>query len=108
MSDHDHLEPLPDPTPRNMAGMVWVGLFFGVVAVLIDVWITQGLLGFENPYVIFSLSVMAVFTISGALRDDSLAMILAMLTGVVLGVLITNLLRVKLFDQPSLLAGIGL
>ena len=91
-----------------MAWMVVAGLFLGAIAVVADVWITQALLGFDNPYIVFSLAVMAIFAITGAFRDNSLPMVLAFQCGVIVGVLATNTLRVVIDDQPSILTGVGL
>ncbi len=108
MSNHDHLDPLPEATPRLMVGMFVGGVVTGVVALLLDVWVTQALLGFENPYIVFSLAVMAVFVISGSMKDNSLGVVLPLLSGIIIGVLTMNTIRVHGFDEASMLAGVGL
>jgi len=108
MSDHDHLEPLPEATPRIMVGMFVGGVVTGVVALLLDVWVTQALLGFESPYIVFSLAVMAIFVISGSMKDNSLGVVLPLLGGIAIGVFTMNAVRVHGFSESSMLAGIGL
>lgn len=108
MSDHDHLDPLPDPTLPNLLRMFFMGLVFGAFALLADAWITQALLGFEYPYIVFAVAFMSIFAITGAFKDNSLPMVLTDLTGIVIGVLATNYLRVAYTDRQSVLAGLGL
>lgn len=107
-SSTDHLEPLPDPTPHNLFWISISGLVIGAAAVLIDFWVTQTLLGFVYPYVIFAIAFISIFAITGACRDNSLPMVLTFLTAIVVGVLGTNTLRVVAADRASVLAGIGL
>ena len=108
MSNHDHLDPLPEATPRLMVGMFVGGVVTGVVALLLDVWVTQALLGFENPYIVFSLAVMAIFVISGSMKDNSLGVVLPLLSGIIIGVLTMNTIRVHGFGEASMLSGVGL
>jgi len=108
MSNHDHLDPLPEPTTRNMLGMVIGGAMLGVVILLLDVWVTKALLGFENPYIMLGMAFMSIFAITGALKDDGLPMTLAFLFGAFLGVLIMNAVRVHAFGETSMLSGVGL
>lgn len=108
MSNHDHLDPLPDATPRVVVGMVLGGVMIGVFVLLLDGWVTNGLLGFENPYLTFALAFMSIFGITGALKDDSLAVVLCFLGGTIIGVIGMNALRVHAFDEASMLVGIGL
>jgi len=61
MSNHDHLDPLPDASPRVIVGMFLGGMMIGVFTLLLDVWITQALFGFENPYLVMALAFMSIF-----------------------------------------------
>ena len=108
MSNHDHLEPLPEPSAPLMIHMAVTGVVIGALALCADVWITQGMLGFESPYIVIALAVMAVLAISGALKDGSVAVVMSFLTGILVGVLVANLVYVRVFDQQSMLTGVGL
>lgn len=108
MSNHDHLDPLPDATPRVVVGAVLGGMMIGVFTLLLDVWVTNALLGFENPYLTFALAFMSIFGITGALKDDSLTVVLTFLAGTVVGVIGMNAVRVHAFGEASMLSGVGL
>ncbi len=107
-SSSDHLLPLPEPTPYNMVRIFARGVMLGAAAMLLDTFITNGLLGFENGYISYALLFSTIFMITGAFRDDSVSMIMSVILGIVVGILTLNLARVQVFDKPSLLAGIGL
>ena len=108
MSNHDHLDPLPDATPRIVVGAVLGGMMIGVFTLLLDVWVTNALLGFENPYITFALAFMSIFGITGALKDDSLDVVLPFLAGTIIGVIGMNAVRVHAFGEASMLSGVGL
>lgn len=108
MSNHDHLDPLPDATPGVVIGAVLGGTMIGVFTLLLDVWVTNALLGFESPYITLALAFMSIFGITGALKDDSLAVVLCFMGGVVVGVIGMNAIRVHGFGEASLLSGVGL
>jgi len=108
MSNHDHLDPLPDASPRVIVGMFLGGMMIGVFTLLLDVWITQALFGFENPYLVMALAFMSIFGITGAMKDDSLAVVLTFLVGTAVGVVTMNAIRVHAFGETSMLSGIGL
>ena len=108
MSNHDHLDPLPDATPGVVIGAVLGGTMIGVFTLLLDVWVTNALLGFENPYITFALAFMSIFGITGAMKDDSLGVVLPFLGGTVIGVIGMNAVRVHGFGEASMLSGVGL
>jgi len=51
---------------------------------------------------------MSIFGITGALKDDSLTVVLTFLVGTAVGVIAMNAIRVHAFDQASMLSGVGL
>ena len=107
MNESDDLVPLPDPTPENMSWMFRRGLIVGVVAVCLDAFVTQSLLGFENPYVVIALIFLSIPAITGAMRDNSLPMIFSFLGGILIGVLVMDAVLVFIFGQASVLFGGG-
>ncbi len=84
--------------------LVMVGGLF----VFADSYITMGLLGFENPYLIIGLSVMWIMALVGFKTSDDKPQIILALVGLPIGVVLTNYLRVSFFDASSVLQGIGL
>ncbi len=91
-----------------MGGYFIPFVLMGAAAVYLDVWVTQGLFGFENPYCVIALCVISVLALLGSFRDGRLPAIIMMIVGIVTGVLATNYLRTSYFDQPSVLIGVGL
>jgi len=104
----DHLIPLPEATPFNMWRMFARGFVIGVVVMLLDVLVTHYLLGLSHAYITLALSIMLIFAVTGAFKDDSVPMVMSSLTGILIGALGANMFRVKVLGASSLLAGVGL
>lgn len=104
----DHLIPLPDPTPRNLARVFVGGATLGGLAMLLDSLMTARVFGFENAYLTFALVFSMIFAITGAFRDNSVPMVMGFITGLLVGAFAINAIRVHAMGQTTLLGAIGL
>lgn len=108
MRNHDHLEPLPDPTPANLWGMFCWGTVIGMSVMVADALVMHHLFGFENAWITYAMWFSTIFLVTGAFKDDSVPMNMAAIAGIVIGALGINLMRVLVFDAASMLGAIGL
>jgi predicted membrane channel-forming protein YqfA (hemolysin III family) len=83
-------------------------VFLGGAAVYADSYITMGILGFENPYILFALVVIWMLALLGLFAPGEKGRVVSALIGIPLGAVATNALRVNLFGNDSLLKPLGL
>ena len=107
-SSSDHLLPLPEATPHNLWRMFLGGVSLGVTVMLADILVLHYLFGLETAFVTYAMGVGTIFLVTGALKDISVPMVMASITGIVIGALGSNFIHVRIFEAPSLLSGVGL